>query len=49
MARCDDMETSLKLKLPNLESENKTLIMNFQRITEKNFELVRSYTQSASL
>lgn len=41
MARLDDMGTSLKLKLPTLENEKKTLITNFQKIKEKNFELVR--------
>lgn len=40
MARLDDMETRLKLKLPALENEKKTLITNFHKINEKNSELV---------
>ena len=44
MARNDDMETYLKLKLPTLENENKALKTKFQKTKEKNFELVCSYS-----
>ena len=40
MAKLDDAETTLKLKVPVLENENKTLVKKYQQIKEKNFELV---------
>ena len=43
MSKLDNAETTLKLKVPKLENEYKTLVKKYQEIKEKNSELVCNY------
>ena len=43
MAKVDNAETTLKLKVPVLENDYKTLVRKYQEVKEKNSKLVFNY------
>ena len=49
MSKLDNAETTLKLKVPKLENENKALVKKYQEIKEKYSELVCNYHASCSI